>query len=239
MSLPRVLVMDVLTRYPEAETVEDAMKMHAQSLKAKVESKWRELEADENELAAFLVATGAQPTPKREEVVELPPAALVLPPAHEPAYTPRIREVRPREGTNEREYRYGSNQYIEVAARQKLGTHAPGRQLWLTSKEVRVVRHILARKDAERLASGNAGRVIRRVSLGRDRKSRVREGTTIFEYKYRSSEYTALAYTESFGTLDGEYVWLTQPELDHVREVVRGRHDNRVRARVAGTVKAR
>jgi hypothetical protein len=231
--------MDVLTRYPDAETVEDAIKMHTQSLKSTVEAKWREVEAAEAELSAFVVATGGQPAPVQVKADAAPAVHVALPTVQSFVYSPRLRESRIRADTNDREYCYGSNQYIEAASRLKIGNYEQGRRLWLTAPEVQTIRSVLAQKDAERLESQRAGHVARRVSLNRSRISRVRKGTTIMEHKYRSSEYATLAYTERFGTLDNEWVWLTDEELGRVRAVVRDRHDSRTRAKLATGGRAR
>lgn len=231
MSLPRTLILDLFARYPDADTIEDAVAAHDRTLKAAVDAKWAELDAAVKEHDAFQGYASGKPVS-----VPAKPPAIVVP--ERPAdtldlrFVPKIRQSRQRNGSGEIEYRYGSNQYSAVAASRKIGTFCKKTGLWVTASEIATIRADLLQKDAERLRSIAAGTKSRRVSLNFDRRYRVRPGTTLVEHQYRCSEYYSLAEAGKFGTLDGGHVWLTSEELDRVRAVVRDRHAERVRAQM-------
>jgi len=167
MSLSRVLIMDLFTRYPDAATIEEAVDLHSRALKVMVEAKWAELAAAEKALTEFQSATGgkrdAVPARAPEPPAVAPTEKAVQQQAAVPSYRrkmtkpftrrrllPPSNESRPRAGSDVLEYRYVSGEYIALAASVPMGTPEGDDAVWLSDKEIDSIREVVRNRKAQR-----------------------------------------------------------------------------------------
>ena len=218
MSLPRVLILDLLTRYPDAATLDDAVAQHVAILKAAVDAKWAELDTATREYDAFQKYAGGAP---------IIGAAPPVPPAVEPSIacsivtiSGRPVESRTRPGTQVTEYLYSSRLYLTNARRLGVGTlDESGTRMWLSRHEVALCRK---HPQAAAQADGKPAHFATRQFF-RSRDERVRKGTAIKERCYASGEYIAYASRHGLGTVEGKHVYLTDMELQQIRQISRVR----------------
>jgi len=216
MSLPRTLILDLFSRYPGANTIEEAVEAHTVTLKAAVQEKRQEVRQRQQELddAALAVvqfdnlcngvAPAASEPPKPTEAT----GTIMM--------YGRAIESRIRPDTHVTEYLYSSRLYLTNAKRLGVGTlDESGTRMWLSRREVAMCRQLPTTTAPE-----SAKPTRRRKFLG-SRDERTRAGTTLKERRYASGEYIAYAYRHSIGTIEGSFVYLTESELKQVREVSR------------------
>ena len=220
MSLPRTIVLDLLNRYPDANTVEEAAAAHFSSLKAaaqekkqQVKQKQEEFEAAALELVQFdnlckaAFPTHMQAEPAKPKIV--PTVTMIC---------GRAIESRIRPGTQVAEYLYSSRRYLTNAKRLGVGTlDDTGTRMWLSRHEVARCRQLVSPDTAP---AATPARPRQRRFLG-SRDERTRKGTALKERRYASGEYIAYASRNGIGTVEGGYVYLTDAELQQVREISR------------------
>ena len=220
MSLPRTIVLDLLNRYPDANTVEEAatahfgsLKVTAQDKKQQAKQKQEEFEAAALELVQFdNLCKAPFPTAMQAEPAKLESAPAVT------MICGRAIESRIRPETQVVEYLYSSRRYLTNAKRLGVGTlDDTGTRMWLSRREVARCRQLVS---PDTVPAATPARPRQRRFLG-SRDERARKGTSLKERCYASGEYIAYASRNGIGTVEGGYVYLTDAELQQVREISR------------------
>ncbi len=226
MSLSRALIMDLFNRYPQADTIEEAVDLHSRTLKAMVDAKWAELAAAEKALTDFQTTSGAKveaaPAPMNERPSDPPPEAKT-----EYVYGHAMRS-RIRPGTELKEFLYSDYKYVGAARRLNLGVmESCGRRVWLTRREAGIARRFRTASSTPIVAPEVSDTAPRRRRSFVMRDERLRVGTALVERRYRSGEYIAYADLKKIGTMQGDSVWLTDVEIAEIRKVCQERKRQR------------